>query len=132
VPYLHIIKIKIKVMNELMNVRTIELLNEVLNKLNEEFDLVNDFSNEEVKYYIKISDLIDEIDETDENIEPKLIGLFDEEGKELIWELLDVSDVDDIDSKYRWVNRKSGEQISTYRLNKLEGRDKMISLWSKD
>jgi hypothetical protein len=119
-------------MNELMNVRTIELLNEVLNKLNEEFDLVNDFSNEEVKYYIKISDLIDEIDETDENIEPKLIGLFDEEGKELIWELLDVSDVDDIDSKYRWVNRKSGEQISTYRLNKLEGRDKMISLWSKD
>ena len=48
-------------MNELMNVRTKELLNEVLNKLNEEFDLENDFSNEEVKYYIKVSDLIDEI-----------------------------------------------------------------------
>jgi hypothetical protein len=49
-------------MNELMNLRTIELLNEVLNKLNEEFDLVNDFSNEEVKYYIKIYDLIEEIE----------------------------------------------------------------------
>jgi hypothetical protein len=48
-------------MNELMNLRTIELLNEVLNKLNEEFDLVNDFSNEEVKYYIKISDLIKDL-----------------------------------------------------------------------
>ena len=49
-------------MNELMNVRTVELLNEVLNKLNEEFDLVNDFSDEEVKYYIKVSDLIEEIE----------------------------------------------------------------------
>ena len=49
-------------MNELMNVRMIELLNEVLNKLNEEFDLVNDFSDEEVKYYIKVSDLIEEIE----------------------------------------------------------------------
>jgi len=62
----------------------------------------------------------------------KLIGLFDEKGEKLIWELLDVSGVDNFDSKYRWVNRESGEQITTYRLNKLEDKDKMIPLWSKD
>ena len=54
--------LKLKTMNELMNLRTIELLNEVLNKLNKEFDLVNDFSIEEVKYYIKIHNLIEEIE----------------------------------------------------------------------
>jgi hypothetical protein len=48
-------------MNELINVRMIELLNEVLNKLNKEFDLEYNFSDEEAKYYIKVSDLIDEI-----------------------------------------------------------------------
>jgi hypothetical protein len=61
----------------------------------------------------------------------KLIGLFDEEGKKLIWELLDVN-VGELDSKYRWVNRESGEEITTYKLNRLEGRDKMIPLWSEE
>jgi hypothetical protein len=61
----------------------------------------------------------------------KLIGLFDEEGKKLIWELLDVN-VGELDSKYRWVNRESGDEITTYKLNRLEGRDKMIPLWSEE